>query len=105
MSYRRTTLPNSRLRHMAPLIIWAVLCFYFAFYLLFAPRGYPALQRLEARFEDTRHDYQTLKTKREALEADVKLMRPNSLDPDMADEQARRVLGYSKKDEIVVDLP
>jgi len=80
------------------------LCLYFSFYLIFGPRGYLALQRIEQTLAVKSLAHSELKSKREALESDVKLMRPNSLDSDMADEQARRTLGYLKSDEIVIDL-
>lgn len=82
-----------------------ILCVYFAFYLVFGPRGLLALQRMDATHEAKHQEYETIKTQRENLEADVKLMRPDSLDPDMADEQARKALGYAKPDEIILDLP
>ncbi len=93
-----------RLRHWAVGMILPLLCLYFAFYLVFGPRGLIAWHRIEARLQNTQMTYDGLLAQRQALEADVKLMRPNSLDPDMADEQARKTLGYNKPDEIVIDL-
>jgi cell division protein FtsB len=43
-----------------------------------------------------------VKEKRDALEARVKLMRPESVDPDMASELVREILGYEKRNTIVV---
>lgn len=104
MTYRRVTTATPRLRHFAPTLVMGVFGLYFAFYMLFGPHGYIALQRLETRHIMTKHEYDVLKEQRQALEADVKLMRPNSLDRDMADEQTRRVLGYTHPDEVVIDL-
>lgn len=87
-----------------PVMIMAALCLYFSFYLLFGPRGYLALQRIQDTLVVKSAEQAELKNKREALESDVKLMRPNSLDADMAEEQARLTLGYTKKDEIVIPL-
>ena len=87
-----------------PTMIMAALCLYFSFYLLFGPRGYLALQRIQETSVIKAIEHQELADKRQSLEADVKLMRPNSLDPDMAEEQARHTLGYIKPDEIVVPL-
>ncbi len=103
MSYRRASIVQPRLRHFAPTMIMGAFGLYFAFYMLFGPHGYLALQRLEMRQMTAKHDYQLLKGQREALDADVRLMRPNNLDRDMADEQTRRVLGYAQQDEIVID--
>lgn len=81
-----------------------VLGLYFAFYLVFGPSGLIAWNRLDAHLQETKAVYQDLHDRRESLEADVKLMRPDSLDPDMAEEQARKTLGFTKPDEIVIDL-
>ena len=42
-----------------------------------------------------------LRARRQALEVHVKLLRAESLDADMLDESARRMLGYARPDEIV----
>jgi len=97
--------PSPRLRHYAPTLAMAAFGLYCAFYMLFGPHGYLALQRLQAQHAEAKAQYDMLQNRREALEANVKLMRPNSLDRDMADEQTRRVLGYAKPDEIIIDLP
>ena len=93
-----------RLRHWAAGMILPVLCLYFAFYLVFGPRGLIAWHRIDAQLQQTQSAYDALLAKRQALEADVKLMRPDSLDPDMAEEQARKTLGYTKSGEAVIDL-
>jgi len=63
-----------------------------------------ALNRLDVEVVHKRAEYAELKEKRQKIEANVHLMRPNSLDPDMADEQVRRSLGYTRPDEIVIHL-
>jgi cell division protein FtsB len=42
------------------------------------------------------------KAKREALETRVALLRPESIDPDMLEEMARKMLGFTKSNEIVI---
>lgn len=59
------------------------------------------LARLEAR----ETDLAKVRAKRDAIEARVKLMRPESVDPDMASELVREKLGYEKNNSIVVNLP
>lgn len=104
MNYRHAAIAQPRLRHFAPTLVMGAFGLYFAFYMLFGPHGYLALQRLQGRQMTAEHEFNLLKTKREALDGDVKLMRPSSLDRDMADEQTRRVLGYAQQDEVVIDL-
>jgi cell division protein FtsB len=43
-----------------------------------------------------------LDAQRAELERKVKLLRPDSLDPDMLEERAREVLNYTREDEVVV---
>ena len=104
MNSRVASHPNPRLRQYVPTVILSVLCVYFAFYMLFGPRGIFALGRVGDTLDQKRAEYYALRDQRQNLESDVKLMRPDSLDPDMADEQARKTLGYMKPDEIVIDL-
>jgi cell division protein FtsB len=93
-----------RLRSVMPTMIMGALCLYFSFYLLFGPRGYLALQRIQETSAIKAVENQELVNRRQSLESDVKLMRPNSLDADMAEEQARKTLGYVKPNEIVINL-
>ena len=74
------------------------------FYLVFGPRGLLAMSRISDELHMTQEVYNELRTEREALEADVKLMNPNNLDPDMAEERARKTLGYTKPEEIIIDV-
>lgn len=104
MNYRRASVSQPRLRHLAPTLLMGAFGLYCAFYMLFGPHGFLALKRLETRYLAAKHEYQLLKDQRESLESDVKLMRPTEMDRDMADEQTRRVLGYAKPDEIIIDL-
>jgi cell division protein FtsB len=96
--------PPLQLRRFVVPIVMLALAFYFAFYMVFGPRGLLALQRAEAELQATRRNHDTLKARREALENDVRLMRPDSLDPDMAEEQARKTLGYTRGDEIIIPM-
>ena len=58
-----------------------------------------------ARLEAREADLAKVMAKRDAIEARVKLMRPESVDPDMASELVREKLGYEKINSIVVNLP
>lgn len=100
----RSHRPPLQLRRFVVPIVMLVLAFYFAFYMVFGPRGLLALQRAEAELQAAQRHHSTLKARREALEHNVRLMRPDSLDPDMAEEQARRNLGYTRRDEIIIPM-
>ncbi|MEO1159484.1 MAG: septum formation initiator family protein [Pseudomonadota bacterium] len=58
-----------------------------------------------AKLEARKTDLAKVRAKRDAIEARVKLMRPESVDPDMASQLVREKLGYGKVNSIVVKLP
>lgn len=55
------------------------------------------LAGLEMRAAETRAE-------RLALEAKADNLRPDNLDPELLDEQARRILGFARRDELVILL-
>ncbi|MGB5214111.1 MAG: hypothetical protein WBN88_10760 [Anderseniella sp.] len=58
-----------------------------------------------ARFDAREAELAKVRAKRHAIEARVKLMRPESVDPDMASQLVREKLGYEQINSIVVNLP
>ena len=69
------------------------------------PRSLENHARQLAKLEAHEFDLAKVSAKREAIETRVKLMRPESVDPDMASELVREILGYEKINSIVVNLP
>jgi cell division protein FtsB len=104
MNFHRLVSPRSasRLWSSAIPVGLGVLCFYFAFYLFFGPNGFVAMRRVDAQLASSRAELDILTEKHTKIAADIGLMRPDGLDPDMADEQVRRTLGYVQPDEIVI---
>lgn len=68
------------------------------------PRSLENHARQLAELEIRQDNLAQVRAKREAIEARVKLMRPESVDPDMASELVRRSLGYEKNNSIIVNL-
>ncbi|MEE4236557.1 MAG: septum formation initiator family protein [Anderseniella sp.] len=75
---------------------------WFGWHGLEGPRGLDNYARLEARLAANKEALAQVTQKREAVEARVSLMRPESVDPDMASELVREMLGYEKLNSIVV---
>ena len=69
------------------------------------PRGLENHALKVAKLEVHEADLAKVRAKRDAIEARVKLMRPESVDPDMASQLVREMLGYEKDNSIVVNLP
>ncbi len=78
---------------------------YFLYHTVEGERGWVAKVRLQNETKRAEETLQKLQEEREALERRVKLMRPESIDPDLLDEQARKSLNYSKPNEIVILTP
>lgn len=91
-----------RARHIVGPVLGICAVLYFAFHAIRGERGLLALRQLSHRVELARLEYNDIKAQRMALENKVKLLHPDSLDPDMLDERARIMLNYGLDDEIVV---
>ena len=77
---------------------------YFAYHGINGDRGLLAWRKLEKEVRSTQGELDRARGEREALERRVKLLHPESLDPDMLDESARRLLNYGRPEEIVILL-
>jgi cell division protein FtsB len=75
---------------------------YLAFHLAHGDRGYFALKGIEDKRAAAEARYEKVLAEREALEANVRMLRPASLDADLLEERARIVLGFVEADEVVV---
>ena len=76
--------------------------FYLGFHAVSGERGLFALFKETRRLEAMTAELEATKHRRDELEKKVKLMSNSSLDLDMLDEQARVVLGFAGKDEVVL---
>lgn len=75
---------------------------YFAYFGISGDRGLFAWQALQQQVADAKAQLAEVQGERAALEGRVKLLYPESLDADMLDESARRLLNYGLSDEAVV---
>ena len=94
------------LRRRARAALTPVLCAcaiaYFGYYLVEGDRGLYAYVRLSGELVKAENTLSETSAERRRLEHRVSLMRPNGLDTDMLDEQARLVLGRVRSDEMVI---
>ena len=75
---------------------------YFAWHGFYGPRSLDharAIRREVATYQDK---LDKITSKRKARQARVALLRPGSIDPDMLDETARSVLGFARKEDLIV---
>ena len=77
---------------------------FFVWHGLYGPRSYENHQKLLSSLSLKMQELETVKAARLVVEDRVKLMRPESLDPDRASQLVREQLGYSKINAIIVKL-
>jgi cell division protein FtsB len=78
---------------------------YFAAYAMVGARGLGFRDKLMAQNASLSIELNKVRTARQALEHRVVELRPESVDPDLADELARGTLSVAKSNELVVLLP
>jgi len=81
-----------------------VLLGYFGWYANKGPRGFAFLEQLKAEQVQLAAELGGVEADRKRLEAKVKLMRPERVDPDMLEELARTELELSRRNELIVRL-
>lgn len=93
-------------RHIVKQNFLSLLCFclvcYFGYHALMGERSVMRLMALERKMETVSATYDVRKAEREALESHVSRLRPGSIDPDLLEERARFVLGYTRDDEQII---
>jgi cell division protein FtsB len=78
---------------------------YFLYHTIEGEHGWVAEARLQTEVGTAQASLAKLQSEHEALEHRVHLMRPESLDPDLLDEESRKTLNYSKPNEIIILSP
>jgi cell division protein FtsB len=75
---------------------------YFMWHAFHGARGMPYRDQLVVQLAAITVEATDISTKRQSIESRVKLMRPESVDPDLLDELARRDLFMGKSTDIIV---
>jgi cell division protein FtsB len=90
-----------RFRHIAAPLAGVLLVTYFAYHSVQGEHGFLAWIRIAQQLDEAQQTLAESGQERRLLERRVALLRPDSLDPDMLDEQARRMLNLAHPDEEV----
>ena len=86
-------------------VLWTLVVGYFSFHAVTGERSLWSWWQLRHEIKDAEGVLATAREERFALEHRVGLLRPESLDPDMLDEQVRRMLNLIGPDEVVILNP
>lgn len=84
-----------------PLLVMALVG-YFSYFAVFGNHGLLRWSRLQATVEAKQAELDRLQEERLSLQRRVSLLRPESVDDDMLEEQARSRLGLTEADEVVI---
>ncbi|MEQ8369622.1 MAG: septum formation initiator family protein [Alphaproteobacteria bacterium] len=93
-----------RARHIIPQVIGACVFAYLVFHTFQGDRGLANWLRLSQEVENTRATAIALASERQILARRVRLLRPDSLDPDLLEERAKIMAGQVRPDEVVILL-
>jgi cell division protein FtsB len=96
---------NGRAMQTMLSIVGACLVGYFLYHTIEGDRGIVMQARLQAKVDTAQAELTRLQKEHEGLDHRVHLMRPESLDPDLLDEESRKTLNYSKPNEIIILSP
>jgi len=91
-----------RARQIIGPVIGMSVVVYFTYHVVQGDRGLLALGTLLGEVNALQAQVLDVRSERFALENKVKMLRVESLDPDLLEERARAVLGYGNADELVV---
>ncbi len=94
---------NSR-QEIAALCVFALVFSYLGYHVTMGERGLVALVQARAEAAENRETLTRLAAERAALERRLVLLSPKTMDLDLAEERARDLLGFARRDEIVLNL-
>ncbi|MCB1502952.1 MAG: septum formation initiator family protein [Bauldia sp.] len=77
---------------------------YFGYHAYNGSYGLQSLERLDQEGESLRGQVDKLRDEREAMEQRVALLKPESLDADVVDTEARTSLNLLRPDEVVISF-
>lgn len=86
-------------------VLAACIVVYFLYHTIQGDHGWMAMLRLKNEVAVSQSNLSQLQKEHEDLDHRIHLMRPDSLDPDLLDEESRKALDYTKPNEIVILTP
>ena len=86
-------------------LLWISIALYFVYHIIIGARGIISWGVLSREATQLERELQELKSANYFLENKVKGMRSESLDLDLLEEQASKILGFAYPNETIVLLP
>ena len=91
-----------RIRRVSVSFLGVSATFYFVFHVFHGDRGLISWAQLRQKVVEVETTAKDMAAERRYLENKVRLLHPESLDPDMLDERARLMLNFGHPDELVI---
>jgi cell division protein FtsB len=102
MDEQATTVALRSTRGIGFTLVIMALVLYFGYFAIYGKNGLVNWVRLQSEIALKQGELDRTRAERAALEHRVRLLRPESVDPDLLEEQARARLGLSQGDEVVI---
>lgn len=102
MDEQATSIAPRSTRGIGFTLVIIALALYFGYFAVYGKHGLINWVRLNGEIALKQGELDRTKAERAALEHRVRLLRPESVDPDLLEEQARARLGLSQGDEVVI---
>ena len=96
---------RNRARHVIGPMLGVSAVVYFAYHAVNGDRGLVAWLELKDRVQAAEESAEAVALQRRTVENRVRLLHPDSLDPDMIEERARIMLNFAYADDIVIPEP
>jgi cell division protein FtsB len=96
---------KNRARHVVGPLLGVSAVIYFAYHAVNGDRGLMAWLELKDRVQAAEEAAETVALQRRKVETRVRLLHPDSLDPDMIEERARIMLNFAYADDVVIPEP
>jgi cell division protein FtsB len=93
--------PTFRIRKVIAILLFFILISYFIYNIISGDRGILSLFKLTEQHKILQDEVSILEEEKRILQSKVNRMKPESLDLDLLEEQARKNLGYAQKNETI----
>lgn len=98
----RMVTQTSKAKHVVYFLLITALFAYFSYHLIQGDRGVISWYKMRDNVTELQIELNDLNVDRTHLAHRVKLLSPNSIDTDLLEEQARKLLNYSYENDIIV---
>ena len=78
---------------------------YIIFHIIYGDRGVISLLQYNKKYQKTLSEFESVKIERQKLQSKVGLLKTDSIDLDMLEEQAKKNLSLTKENEVILNEP